>query len=146
MILPGDGIGPEVVNAGVRILTDVADRFSLNLQLEWDDIGWSAVERYGVPLAEITLEKGFSHTSCCAGKKIAALANSFLVVPLEKSSVTNIFLNDLEPFFFSLLAESLSEHDIDQPCAEPIPLGSVLVFKGIIDQGVLEEFFWIRRK
>ncbi len=56
-ILPGDGIGPEVVEAGVRILEEVARRFSMKLRLEWDDIGWAAVKRYGVPLAEETLDR-----------------------------------------------------------------------------------------
>ncbi len=57
VILPGDGIGPEVVEAAVAVLEEVARRSSVALNLEWDAIGWAAVERYGVPLAEETLEK-----------------------------------------------------------------------------------------
>jgi 3-isopropylmalate dehydrogenase len=56
-VLPGDGIGPEVIEVGVRILEEVARRYSLTLRLEWDDIGWAAVKRYGVPLAEETLDR-----------------------------------------------------------------------------------------
>jgi 3-isopropylmalate dehydrogenase len=56
-ILPGDGIGPEVVETGVRVLEKVAQRFSVALCLDWDDIGWAAVKRYGVPLADETLER-----------------------------------------------------------------------------------------
>jgi 3-isopropylmalate dehydrogenase len=56
-VLPGDGVGPEVVKVGVRILEEVANRFSLVLRLEWDEIGWAAVKRYGVPLAEETLHR-----------------------------------------------------------------------------------------
>jgi len=56
-ILPGDGIGPEVVEIGVRVLEQVARRFSLVLHLDWDEIGWTAVKRYGVPLAQTTLDR-----------------------------------------------------------------------------------------
>jgi 3-isopropylmalate dehydrogenase len=56
-VLPGDGVGPEVVKVGIRILEEVASRFSLVLRLEWDEIGWAAVKRYGVPLAEATLHR-----------------------------------------------------------------------------------------
>jgi 3-isopropylmalate dehydrogenase len=56
-VLPGDGVGPEVVKVGMRILEEVANRSSLVLRLEWDEIGWAAVKRYGVPLAEETLRR-----------------------------------------------------------------------------------------
>jgi len=56
-VLPGDGVGPEVVKVGMRILEEVANRFALVLRLEWDEIGWAAVKRYGVPLAEETLHR-----------------------------------------------------------------------------------------
>ena len=56
-VLPGDGIGPEVIEVGVRVLEEVANRFSLVLRLEWDAIGWAAVKRYGVPLSEETLHR-----------------------------------------------------------------------------------------
>jgi 3-isopropylmalate dehydrogenase len=56
-VLPGDGIGPEVVETGVWILEEVARRFSLVLRLEWDEIGLGAVKQYGVPLAEETLQR-----------------------------------------------------------------------------------------
>lgn len=56
-VLPGDGIGPEVVDAAERVLTKIADLFSLDLHVERDDIGWAAVKRYGVPLSESTLDR-----------------------------------------------------------------------------------------
>lgn len=56
-VLPGDGIGPEVVEIGVLVLEEVARRFSVALQLDWDEIGWAAVKRYGVPLADATLDR-----------------------------------------------------------------------------------------
>jgi len=56
-ILPGDGIGAEVVAVGERILLEAANRFALSLHLERGEIGLSAVERFGNPLPEETLNQ-----------------------------------------------------------------------------------------
>lgn len=55
MILPGDGIGPEIVNEAVKIL----DFISINNDIiyEFDDVGGIAQDKYGVPLKDDTLEK-----------------------------------------------------------------------------------------
>ena len=56
-ILPGDGIGPEVMAVGEQVLKEVAGRFSLLLRIDQGEIGTAAVERFGVPLPDETLEK-----------------------------------------------------------------------------------------
>lgn len=38
-VIPGDGIGKEVVPEGLRVLDTVASRF--NLQFQWDEFDWS---------------------------------------------------------------------------------------------------------
>ncbi|MEW6439463.1 MAG: 3-isopropylmalate dehydrogenase [bacterium] len=54
-ILPGDGVGPEVIAVGERVLGEVAKRFSLAAALSRGEIGQCAVERHGVPLTPETL-------------------------------------------------------------------------------------------
>ncbi|MFL0802159.1 MAG: 3-isopropylmalate dehydrogenase [Agarilytica sp.] len=56
IILPGDGIGPEIMAEAVKVLNAVDTKFKLGLKLEEDCIGGSAVDKYGVPLANSTLE------------------------------------------------------------------------------------------
>ena len=56
-MLPGDGIGPEVVAVGERVLKKVADRFSVVLRIDRGEIGMAAVERFDVPLPDETLQK-----------------------------------------------------------------------------------------
>jgi 3-isopropylmalate dehydrogenase len=56
-LLPGDGIGPEVVAVGKRIIREVADRFALDLELDEGFIGVAALERYGDPYPPETREK-----------------------------------------------------------------------------------------
>ena len=55
-ILPGDGIGPEVVEQGVKVLEAIADRFHHQFRLHYFDIGAAAIEKYGTPLPTHTLE------------------------------------------------------------------------------------------
>ncbi len=55
-LLPGDGIGPEVVNAAVQVMQLVAERFNMQIQLTELPIGGSAYEKFGVPLPEETLQ------------------------------------------------------------------------------------------
>lgn len=54
-ILPGDGIGPEVTSAAVRVLQAVADRYGHRLEFEEHDIGGIAIDRHGDPLPPATL-------------------------------------------------------------------------------------------
>lgn len=55
LLLPGDGIGPEVIDELVRVM----DWFSANRGIEFDikkdDLGGAAYDRYGTPLADDTL-------------------------------------------------------------------------------------------
>ncbi len=56
IILPGDGIGPEIMVEARKVLDKVDEKFKLGLKIEEDCIGGAAVDKYGVPLANSTLE------------------------------------------------------------------------------------------
>jgi 3-isopropylmalate dehydrogenase len=55
-LLPGDGIGPEVVAEGVRVLRTVAERWDHALELGEGLIGGCALDAVGTPLPAETLE------------------------------------------------------------------------------------------
>ena len=55
-ILPGDGIGPAVVEQGVRILEAVAETHGHRFTFEEALVGGSAIDAVGHPLPESTLE------------------------------------------------------------------------------------------
>jgi 3-isopropylmalate dehydrogenase len=57
LILPGDGIGPEIVAEAEKVLRAVDRRHKLNLVIEHGLIGGSAVDAAGSPLPPETLEK-----------------------------------------------------------------------------------------
>lgn len=54
-LLPGDGIGPEVMAEVKKIIGWLEKNHGLSFTLHEDDIGGAAYERYGVPLADETL-------------------------------------------------------------------------------------------
>jgi 3-isopropylmalate dehydrogenase len=55
-LLPGDGIGPEVVAEGVRVLRAVAERWDHPLELSEGLIGGCALDARGTPLPPETIE------------------------------------------------------------------------------------------
>ncbi len=56
-ILPGDGIGPEIMAEVRKVITWLESNTALSFTLHEDDIGGAAYDRYGVPLSDETLEK-----------------------------------------------------------------------------------------
>ena len=55
-ILPGDGIGPEVTSAAVRVLEAIARKFDHQLVLATEKIGGVAIDEFNDPLPAHTLE------------------------------------------------------------------------------------------
>ena len=56
LLLPGDGIGPEIVSAARKVLQKVSDQFELGIELTEGLIGGAAIDAHGVPLPDETLE------------------------------------------------------------------------------------------
>ena len=56
LLLPGDGIGPEVVHAAERVLRAVAQRFGHDFQITEALIGGAALNSGAAPLPDATLE------------------------------------------------------------------------------------------
>ncbi|MGB0224761.1 MAG: isocitrate/isopropylmalate family dehydrogenase, partial [Marinobacterium sp.] len=55
LILPGDGIGPEIVAQARRVLELVNDQDNLGLEFDEAHVGGAAIDATGVPLPEETL-------------------------------------------------------------------------------------------
>ncbi len=56
VVLPGDGIGPEIVAATLPGLEAVARRFGHDFRFQEHDIGGIAIDRHGEPLPAATLD------------------------------------------------------------------------------------------
>ncbi|MGL1935924.1 MAG: 3-isopropylmalate dehydrogenase [Fibrobacterales bacterium] len=55
-VLPGDGIGPEVMVEAEKILDIVGEKFGFSFQKEHADVGGVAIDNHGHPLPESTLK------------------------------------------------------------------------------------------
>lgn len=54
-LLPGDGIGPEVMDAAVRVMKHVADRFNMTFELQEKPIGGISIDQHNSPLTDDTI-------------------------------------------------------------------------------------------
>lgn len=54
-VLPGDGIGPEVMNGALQVLKAIGLRFNHSFHFETGSIGGSAIDNEGTPLPEATI-------------------------------------------------------------------------------------------
>ena len=56
LILPGDGIGPEVCTEAKKVLVALNNKFQYDIEFEEAEVGGAAFDKYGKPLPEATLE------------------------------------------------------------------------------------------
>ncbi len=54
-VLPGDGIGPEVMEQAVKVLQKVSSLYKLSLEYEYADIGGAAIDNHGKALPDSTI-------------------------------------------------------------------------------------------
>ena len=57
LVLPGDGIGPEVMNEGLKIVSLVGRKYGHTFNLSQDLVGGAAIDAYGVALKPETAQK-----------------------------------------------------------------------------------------
>ncbi|MDM0058869.1 isocitrate/isopropylmalate dehydrogenase family protein [Variovorax fucosicus] len=67
LVLPGDGIGPEIVASSIEVLEAVSRRFDLNLSFDYDDVGFVSLRKHGTTLREETLEKARQYDGIVLG-------------------------------------------------------------------------------
>ena len=54
--LAGDGIGPEIMEAGLQVLAAIADKFGFTYHVTEKDFGGAGIDAEGHPLPQSTLE------------------------------------------------------------------------------------------
>lgn len=53
-VLPGDGIGPEIIEQAVKVLNSIETRFDHTFELNYSDFGAVSIDNHGVPFTEET--------------------------------------------------------------------------------------------
>ncbi len=67
LVLPGDGIGPEIVGSAITVLGRAAAKFGLAIHLDHDDVGFASLEKYGTTLREETLQRARTYDGIVLG-------------------------------------------------------------------------------
>ena len=55
-VLPGDGIGPEVITESIKVLEAIGNRFGHDFQIKSGRVGGNAIDDYGTPLPQETID------------------------------------------------------------------------------------------
>lgn len=67
IVLPCDGIGPEIVDASVRVLKAADARFGLGFQFDYEDLGFASLDKYGVTIRDELLERSKAYDGIILG-------------------------------------------------------------------------------
>ncbi len=67
LVLPGDGIGPEIVAAAVGVLKAADETFKLDLSFDHEDVGFVSLEKHGTTLREEVLTKAKTYDGIILG-------------------------------------------------------------------------------
>ncbi|RQR27798.1 isocitrate/isopropylmalate dehydrogenase family protein [Burkholderia sp. Bp9143] len=57
LVLPGDGIGPEIITASIDVLEQADRLFDLGLQYDYEDVGFASLDKHGTTLRPEVLEQ-----------------------------------------------------------------------------------------
>ena len=66
-VIPGDGIGPEITQQAVKVLDKVAELFGHEFKYTEVDMGGCAIDKWGEPLPDASLEKCLESDSVLLG-------------------------------------------------------------------------------
>lgn len=67
IVLPCDGIGPEITDATIRVLEAANAAFGLGLTYDFEEAGFVSLAKYGTTLRDETLEKSRSYDGILLG-------------------------------------------------------------------------------
>ncbi|MFE8646346.1 isocitrate/isopropylmalate dehydrogenase family protein [Sphingomonas sp. NCPPB 2930] len=67
LVLPGDGIGPEIVDAALQVLKAADANFKLGFEYGFDDIGFTSLAKHGTTLRDETLQNARGYDGIVLG-------------------------------------------------------------------------------
>lgn len=67
VVLPGDGIGPEIMDEALKVMKKLTDKFSMNVEIEECSMGGIAIDKFDNPYPEVTEKACVSADSVLLG-------------------------------------------------------------------------------
>ena len=88
-LIPGDGIGPEIISATVRILE------AAGADIEWDvcDLGSGAVEKFGTTIPEATIDSVRRNKVALKGPLTTPIGKGFTSVNVGLRKALDLYAN-----------------------------------------------------
>ena len=67
LVLPCDGIGPEITRATMGVLDTASKIFGLELQADYEDVGFASLHKHGTTIREAVLERAHDYDGVVLG-------------------------------------------------------------------------------
>jgi 3-isopropylmalate dehydrogenase len=67
LVLPGDGIGPEIVDASLGVLRAADRQYSLELSFDFDEVGFASLEKHGTTVRQEVLDRAGTYDGIILG-------------------------------------------------------------------------------
>ncbi len=67
IVMPGDGIGPEIIGAAVDVMTAADQRYGLKLDYDYEDAGFASLEKHGTTLRQDVIERAKDYDGVILG-------------------------------------------------------------------------------
>ena len=67
IVMPGDGIGPEIIGAAVDVMSAADTRYGLGLSYDYEDAGFASLEKHGTTLRQEVLERAKDYDGVILG-------------------------------------------------------------------------------
>lgn len=67
LLLPGDGIGTEIMDEARKVLSKIESKFNISIQYDEDLIGGCSIDKYGEPLTDAVLQKALDSDAVLLG-------------------------------------------------------------------------------
>lgn len=67
LIMPGDGIGPEITAAAMAVTEAASRRFGLALSYDYEEVGFASLEKHGTTLRQEVFERARTYDGIVLG-------------------------------------------------------------------------------
>jgi 3-isopropylmalate dehydrogenase len=67
LVLPCDGIGPEIVKAAIEATEAASQRFKLGLTYDYEDVGFTSLKKHGTTMRQEVLDRARSYDGVVLG-------------------------------------------------------------------------------